>query len=118
MGISRGKKIITDGLVFYMDAANKRCYPGSGTTVNNLIDSNSGTLLNGTAFSTNNNGYFDFDGTNDYINFGDSDTYTFGDGSTDSTMTVSAWVNIDDASGFSMASKYFDYAFNIYIQVH
>ena len=25
-------------------------------------------------------------------------------------MTVSAWVNMDDASGFSMASKYFNYA--------
>tara|TARA_Y100000816_G_scaffold272507_1_gene238006 strand:- start:65 stop:793 length:729 start_codon:yes stop_codon:yes gene_type:complete len=110
MGLSRGIDIVTDNLMVYIDAANKRSYPGSGTTVNNLMDNNSGTLVNGTAFSTNNKGYFDFDGTNDYINLGDADAYTFGDGSNDSTMTVSAWVNMDDASGFSMATKYFDYA--------
>jgi len=73
MGLIRGIDIVNDGLIFYMDAANKRSYPGS-TDVNNLMDSNiTGSLINGTAFSSNNSGVFDFDGTNDYINFGDLD---------------------------------------------
>ena len=105
-----GIDIVTDDLVFYVDAANKRSYPGSGTTVNNLMGSDTGTLTNGTAFSSDNKGYFDFDGTNDYIDFGDNDIYTFGDGSNDSAMTISSWANADDISGFTMVSKYFNYA--------
>tara|TARA_R110000851_G_scaffold319482_1_gene483935 strand:+ start:1011 stop:1730 length:720 start_codon:yes stop_codon:yes gene_type:complete len=74
MGISRGKKIVTDGLIFYIDAANPKSYVSDSTTCSNLrSDTIEGTLINGTAFSTDNNGVFDFDGTNDYINFGDLD---------------------------------------------
>ena len=67
MGASRGKKIVTDGLIYYMDAANKRCYPGSGTNCFDLIRSNDTVLTNGTSFDSGNGGSFDFDGTNDYI---------------------------------------------------
>ena len=31
-----GPPIVTDGLVFYVDAANKQSYPGSGTTWTDL----------------------------------------------------------------------------------
>jgi hypothetical protein len=110
MGFSRGIDIVTDNLMLYMDAGNRRSYPGSGITVNNLMGSDTGTLTNGTAFSSNDKGYFDFDGTNDYIDFGDNDIYTFGDSDTDSEFSVSSWVNMDDASGFTMAAKYFNYA--------
>ena len=37
----------------------------------------------------------DFDGVDDYINCGDSDTFTFGNGTTDSPFSVSAWFNAD-----------------------
>ena len=36
MGFSRGPKIVTDGLVLALDAANSKSYPGSGTTWNDL----------------------------------------------------------------------------------
>ena len=53
--------IITDGLVFYVDPAYKRSYPGSGTNINNLITpSITGSLESGTTFETNNNGIFSF----------------------------------------------------------
>jgi len=35
----------------------------------------------------------DFDGANDYIDCGDSDDFSFGNGSTDSPFSISAWVN-------------------------
>ena len=41
----------------------------------------------------------DFNGTTDYINCGDSDTLTFGNGTTDSPFTISAWFNADTLSG-------------------
>ena len=49
MGFYRGPNIVTDGLVFAVDAGSERSYPnpGSGTTVNSLIGSNTGTLTNG-----------------------------------------------------------------------
>ena len=59
--------IIKSGLVFNMDAANRACYPKTGTTVIDTIGNTSGTL-NGTTFSNINSGIFSFDGTDDYIN--------------------------------------------------
>lgn len=68
MGLAHSPSIISDGLVFYLDAANRRSYSGSGNTANGLVSGIGGTLVNGTGFSSANNGSFFFDGTNDYIN--------------------------------------------------
>lgn len=37
MGFSRGGKVVTDGLVLYLDAANPRSYSGVGSTIYNLV---------------------------------------------------------------------------------
>ncbi len=58
--------LVTDGLVFHLDAANLRCYSGTGLTVSGLVGGIGGTLVNGVGFTTTNNGSFVFDGTNDY----------------------------------------------------
>ena len=70
MGFYRGPNIVTDGLVFAVDAGSERSYPGSGTTVSNIINGASGTLTNGVGFNSSNGGSFTLDGTDDYINFG------------------------------------------------
>ena len=67
MGAFGGPDIITDGLVFAIDAGSTRSYPGSGTTGTDLINSESITLVNGVAFSSANGGVFEFDGSDDYI---------------------------------------------------
>ena len=59
--------IITDGLVFNMDAANRASYPKSGTTATDTVNSLTGTI-NGANFLTTDNGVFQFDGIDDYIN--------------------------------------------------
>ena len=48
----------------------------------------------------------DFDGINDYLNCGDSNTFSFGNGSTDSPFSISAWVNMTDATQFRIANKF------------
>jgi len=63
--------IVTDGLVFAVDAANYQSYPGSGTTWTDLAGNNNGTLANGPTFDSGNGGSIVFDGTDDYIGFGD-----------------------------------------------
>ena len=67
MGIAYNTSAVMNGLIFYLDAANPRCYSGSGITVNNIVGGTGGTL-DGTTFSSANSGIFTFDGVNDFIN--------------------------------------------------
>ncbi len=66
MGLKHHPRVVTSGLFLYYDAANTRSYSGSGVTVNNLFAGYGCTLVNGPTYSSNNQGYFSFDGTNDY----------------------------------------------------
>ena len=59
-------KIVTDNLVFFLDAANTKSYPGTGTTWTDMMGTNNGTI-DGATFNTN---VFDFDGTDDYADLG------------------------------------------------
>ena len=84
-----GPNIVTDGLVLALDAANRKSYPGSGTTWYDLSgNGNNGTLTNGPTFNQGNGGYWEFDGTNDYINFGNVVNLGTSD------FTLSVWVYI------------------------
>ena len=67
MGVKAGPRVSTNGLVFDIDAANSRSYSGSGLTVNSLVSGIGGTLVNGVGFTSSNNGFFSFDGSNDYL---------------------------------------------------
>ena len=52
MGFFDGPKVVTNGLVLSLDAADKNSYPGSGTVWNDLSqNANSGTLTNGPTYS-------------------------------------------------------------------
>lgn len=69
MAFNYSPKIVTDGLVLYLDAGNSLSYPGSGTTWTDLSRSMlSGSLINGPTYSSANLGSIVFDGVNDYIN--------------------------------------------------
>jgi hypothetical protein len=69
MSYSYGKSIVTDGLVFYVDAANSKSYPGTGTTWSDLVGSNDGTFepASGPTYSSANGGSIAFDGTDDRV---------------------------------------------------
>jgi hypothetical protein len=76
MGFYRGPNIVTDGLVFAVDAASTRSYPGSGTTATDLAGTNTISLDNGVGFSSANGGTFVFDGIDDEINTNLTTQYT------------------------------------------
>ena len=104
MGLKHHPRVVTNGLVFYVDAANTRSYSGSGLTVNGLIGGIGGTLVNGTGFSSSNNGSFFFDGTNDYIDCGN-----FFDNPTD--FTITAWQKTTASATIQMiVAKLVNYA--------
>ena len=86
--------IVTDGLSLYLDAANTRSYPGSGTAWYDLSGNvNHGTLVNGPTFDSGNAGSIVFDGTNKYVNFPNPLNKT----QLDQIWTVQSWINITTA---------------------
>ena len=76
MSVSGGPDIVTDGLVFYLDAANPKSHPGTGTDWFDLSGNGndgtlSGSLTNTPTYSTDNLGYFDFDdASTEYVDIG------------------------------------------------
>ena len=58
------KGIVTDGLVFSLDAGNAQClFPSSSTSVNSIVNTCTGTLVTDGSYSTDNGGCFTFDGS-------------------------------------------------------
>ena len=47
----------------------------------------------------------DFDGVDDYVTFGDSNDFSFGNGTSDTPFSVSAWIKMADATKFRILSK-------------
>ena len=93
MGIARGPKIVTSGLVLALDAADKLSYPGSGTTWRNLASNNFNcTLTNGPTFSGANMGSIVYDGVDDSgtCNLVTSDA---------NNVTLEAWFKITTLPG-------------------
>jgi hypothetical protein len=71
MSYKHGPKIVTNGLVLYLDAANTKSYPKSGTSWYDLSgNGNTGTLVNGIGYNSNNLGSLSFDGANDKVSTG------------------------------------------------
>jgi hypothetical protein len=90
MAFSYSPNLVTDGLVLYLDAANTRSYPGTGTVWTDLSrGGNNGTLTNGPTFNSGNGGSIVFDGVNDYVKPPASTTLQLTD------FTLSSWIKIN-----------------------
>ncbi len=101
MTTSYSPLIVTDGLVMYLDAANPKSYPGTGTTWTDISrNNNNGTLINGPTFNSGNGGYIQFDGADDYVTLGDQP----GLGFTSGVFSIEAWMYIP--SSWTGGSQY------------
>jgi hypothetical protein len=96
-------KIVTSGLIFYLDAPNKKSYSGSGSTWTDLITDVNIDLINGPTFTTNNLGTFILDGVDDYLANGvypnpskGNDIFNF-EGT--EPFSISFWVKIFSVAG-------------------
>ena len=75
MGINYGPPpIVGSGLTFCIDASDRHCYPGTGTTVTDLVGGLQGTLNGGASTVVTTGGYFDFDETADGLDLPNSST--------------------------------------------
>lgn len=93
--IDSGIKIVTDGLVLWLDAAQLRSYPTTGTVWSDISgNNNNGTLTNGPTFNSANGGSIVFDGVNDLIML-PTNLYT----QNNNPFTISLWFISNQTTG-------------------
>ena len=88
-----------NGATEYAGFVNTLAGDSSGMSQSNLVQSDLQTVAPYSKYA------LAFDGTNDYIDCGDSDSFSFGNGTTDSSFSISAWVNMIDATNFITIAK-------------
>jgi len=91
MSVKNRNSIVTDGLVFCVDAGNADSYAGSGTTLTDLVESVSLSENGNPTYSSSKGGYFIYDGTDDWHN---------GTGSfSGAEISAECWFYINASSG-------------------
>jgi hypothetical protein len=98
MGVAGGPDLIQDGLVLSFDASDRNSYVSGSTTCISLINTYSGSLVNGTGFIPSNGGVFSFDGVDDQI--------TVTPFTRTGNFTISSWVKFNTTSSNSNIRQY------------
>ena len=94
MGIAYNSRVVVEGLVLALDAANTKSYPGSGTTWTDLSgNENNGTLVNGVGYNSGNLGSLSFDGVDDYSSHPYSSLLDLG-----TQFTISSFIKFNNLS--------------------
>jgi hypothetical protein len=94
MAFHYSPKIVTDGLVLYLDAANTKSYVSGSTSWNDISrGGNNGTLINGPTFNSANSGSIVLDGVNEYITINNSVTSQI---LSPSVATFTIWLRAND----------------------
>ena len=86
MGLVHHPNVVSDGIKFYWDAANRRSYPGTGTSWDDIVKSKSASINNPT-FTNQKGGYIEFDGTNDDVTIANDADFTMPAGD----WTICVW---------------------------
>ena len=83
--------IVTSSLQFSVDPGNIISYPGNGTTLYDMsVNKNNGTITNGPTYSINEGGVLSFDGTDDYVTFGNPGALVIS-----TNVSMSLWIKGD-----------------------
>ncbi len=90
MAIAYNSSIVTNGLVLCLDAGNPRSYIGSGTTWRDVSSGLNTTLSNGPTYTSGSNGYFTFDGIDDWVDIGTNAAFT------PANFTASIWFYLNN----------------------
>lgn len=99
MALFQGKNLTSSNLVLHLDATNTKSYSGFGNTWYDISGyGNNGTLNNGVLYNSY-GGFFELDGSNDYIEIPHSTSLNIGTG-TSATIEI-----VYDVYNFSTASS-------------
>ena len=101
-GFANNAPIVTDGLVFYVDAGNSKSYPGNGGTWSDLVGDNDGSFNNmddvnnpSNNYDSGNSGSLVFDGSNEFCVIQETPILQT---STSGQFTAAAWFKYDTAT--------------------
>lgn len=108
MATNYGPKIVTDGLVLCLDAADTLSYPGTGTTWTDLSGQGNNFTIDASGFTYNSAGYF---------LMGDGGISKTGTVNTSSTCTCVFWIKTTDAQslfwGSTVSNTYYLGAYRV-----
>ena len=90
--------IVTNGLVFAVDAGNLVSYESGSTITYSLTGSATGSLFNGTSFSNTKGGVWSFDGADDFIQI--NNNASINSIYTNNQLTISSWFRYGDSGSF------------------
>ena len=99
MGLFHSPKIVTDGLSLYLDAGNKKSYPGSGNIWFDISGNNRNFTNDGATYNTNPSRFTLGDNENDHI---ESLTFSIINGFT--AITTSMWISHIDQNTIGFVS--------------
>ena len=102
MAVGYNPRIVTDGLLFCVDAGNTRSHSGSGTTWNDISGrGNTLTATSSPTFSSSGGGSIEFDGTDDLYTI--NNTFIGSDQiattEANGNYTLEAWINVHTSQG-------------------
>ena len=102
MSFSYSPKIVTNGLILYLDAANANSFVSGSTIWNDLSRGGyNGVLTNGPTFNSGNGGSIVFDGINDYISIAGGGGLS---GASNGTIDIWVkWICTTQPVGYSLA---------------
>jgi hypothetical protein len=109
MALSHSPSIATNGLLIFYDPANRRSYTGTGGTTIDLCNFYNGNLTNGVGFTSENNGCFTFDGTNDHI--------VIPNITVSGSFSINVWCKTTSLSGVLVVGKYGGGAYDFWVGV-
>jgi hypothetical protein len=96
MGTSYNPKIITNGLILNLDAANKKSYIGSGSSWVDLTKNKLNASITGCTYNSGNGGSLVYNGTTStYVTIPDSTTIRT------QNFTIAAWVKFAGFNSFN-----------------
>jgi len=100
--------IITDGLIWSVDAGFTPSYPRTGTIWYDITGNGNGTLTNGPVYNSGDGGSIVFDGVDDEIIFSTNAIYNT------SSITVESWVNlVSDGTRHIVLANWSGYALEV-----
>ena len=92
MGVAYNSRVVTDGLVLCLDAANPKSYPGSGSIWKDLAGGDNNGTIQGPGFVSSNKGGFSFNGSTNYVTLPNNTLRTL------QSLTVSSWVKFNQVN--------------------
>jgi hypothetical protein len=105
MACNYQNKIVTNGLVLCLDAADKKSYPGSGATwFDRSGNGNHGTLVGGPTYNSANGGSIVLDGVDDYVNTVTATSLSINSAAT--PFTISIWFKTTSTTEFYLFDNY------------